>query len=213
MSFLTDQINLLLHELTTLNIQTEEGRFQVDILYNQTLQLLEDYSGKSSHFYNHAYEAFGYSQDLRISYSRQALLALRSYAEKKLLKSVSSFKQAQIDVISDILDQAQTLLNKNEVHPAAAVTLIGAALEEFLRNWCVDEGLMEDGARESIDRYATALRQSDKITKTDVKDITSWGGRRNNAAHGYWDEVSDKQAAKLMLESVNLFMRKYAPDI
>ena len=213
MSFLTDQINRLLHELTTLNLQSQDGIFQVDILYNQTLQLLEDYSGKEAHFYKHAYGAFGYENELKISYSRQALLSLRSYAEKKLLKSVSTIKQAQIDVISDILGQAQILLSKNDVHPAAAVTLIGAALEEFLRNWCIDEGIMEDGIKESIDRYATALRQSDKITKTDVKDITSWGGRRNNAVHGYWDEVSDKQAAQLMFEGVNLFMRKYAPDI
>jgi hypothetical protein len=42
-----------------------------------------------------------------------------------------------------------------------------------------------------------------------VKDITSWGGLRNHAAHGEWDEVSDKKRVGLMLEGVNLFMRKY----
>jgi hypothetical protein len=47
------------------------------------------------------------------------------------------------------------------------------------------------------------------ISKQDAKDILSWGGLRNHAAHGEWDQVSDKQRVQLMLEGVNLFMRKY----
>jgi hypothetical protein len=43
-----------------------------------------------------------------------------------------------------------------------------------------------------------------------MKDITSWGGLRNHAAHGEWDEVKDRQRISIMLEGVNLFMRKYS---
>ncbi len=45
-----------------------------------------------------------------------------------------------------------------------------------------------------------------------MKDITSWAGLRNHAAHGEWDEVKDKTRVSIMLEGVNLFMRKYSPS-
>ena len=61
----------------------------------------------------------------------------------------------------------------------------------------------------SLENYSQTLREADFITKQDAKDLTSWGGIRNHAAHGEWDEVSDKKRVSLMLEGVNLFMRKY----
>ena len=42
----------------------------------------------------------------------------------------------------------------------------------------------------------------------DIKDITSWAGIRNHAAHGEWDHVSDRARVRLMLEGINLFMRQ-----
>lgn len=55
------------------------------------------------------------------------------------------------------------------------------------------------------------LREDGLITKQDIKDITSWAGIRNHAAHGEWDEVDDKKRIAVMLEGINLFMRKYGP--
>lgn len=60
-----------------------------------------------------------------------------------------------------------------------------------------------------MDSYAKVLREADLITKQDVKDITSWSGLRNHAAHGEWAEVNDKNRISIMLGGVNLFMRKY----
>lgn len=128
--------------------------------------------------------------------------------EHGLLEGVSIERQAQIDVVSDFLEQAQNLLNADDVHPAAPTMIIGAALEEFLRN-LVEEADLNIQGKPSIDSYAKALRGEELITKQDMKDITSWAGLRNHAAHGEWDEVSDKRRIKGMLESVNLFMRKY----
>ena len=93
-------------------------------------------------------------------------------------------------------------------HPAAAAILIGASLEEFLRTWVEAEGLSIGKARSGIDTYCNTLRAADLISKQDSKDITSWGGIRNHAAHGEWDEVSDRGRIRLMLEGVNLFMRQ-----
>ena len=63
-------------------------------------------------------------------------------------------------------------------------------------------------SKPGIDAYAKALRTADLITKQDMKDVTSWAGTRNHAAHGEWDEVNDRSRMRLMLEGVNLFMRQ-----
>lgn len=137
------------------------------------------------------------------------LTAFISYVENGLLEGISIERKAQIDVVSDFLGQADTLLKSNEVHPAAPAVIIGAALEEFLRNW-IDEGCLSLGVKKpSLDSYAKVLREEELITKQDVKDITSWSGLRNHAAHGEWAEVNDKNRISLMLDGVNLFMRKY----
>jgi hypothetical protein len=60
-----------------------------------------------------------------------------------------------------------------------------------------------------LDSYSKVLKEEDVITKQDVKDITAWGGLRNHAAHGEWDEVADRTRISVMLEGVNLFLRKY----
>ena len=62
----------------------------------------------------------------------------------------------------------------------------------------------------SIDTYAKALREIDHITKQDIKDITSWAGLRNDAAHGKWDDVNDVKRITLMAEGVSIFMRQYS---
>jgi hypothetical protein len=63
---------------------------------------------------------------------------LRAYAGPK---SFSPERRAQLDVVSDILGQANLLLEDDRYHPAAAAILIGASLEEFLRTWVDAEGL------------------------------------------------------------------------
>jgi hypothetical protein len=88
--------------------------------------------------------------------------------------------------------------------------LIGATLEEFLRTWVETEGLSLGTRKPGLETYSQVLRDADLITKQDGKDITAWAGLRNHAAHGEWDEVSDKKRVALMLEGVNLFIRKYS---
>lgn len=139
------------------------------------------------------------------------LCAFRAHADAGLQSQVSPERRAQLDVVSDFLEQAHQLLVSKEIHPAAPTVIIGAALEEFLRTWAENEGLSLGPRKPGLDAYAILLRDSDLITKQDYKDITAWGGLRNYAAHGEWVEVSDKSRIALMLEGVNLFMRKHTP--
>jgi len=75
--------------------------------------------------------------------------------------------------------------------------------------WIEAESLSLGNRKPTLESYSQVLRDAGLITKQDAKDITAWGGVRNHAAHGEWDEVSDKKRVSLMLEGVNLFMRKY----
>ena len=130
------------------------------------------------------------------------------YLQSGLATGVSPARQAQLDVVSDFLGQSLSLLENQRYHPASAAILIGACLEEFLRTRVEAESLSIGNSKPGIDAYSKALRSSDMLSKQDVKDITSWAGIRNHAAHGEWEQVSDRNRVRLMLEGVNLFMRK-----
>ena len=190
-------------------------------LYPEILEFVRLYAGKDNEFYSslkklEAETVFEGMQtrgrlgdEYSVKYTKGVLTSLKDYMSSGLLSSTSLIRQAQIDVVSDILEQAQKLLKAKNTHPAAATVLIGATLEEFLRNWIEDEQLPIRSKNPSIDTYAKALKEDDFITKQDFKDITSWAGLRNHAAHGEFEEVEDKKRISIMLEGVDLFMRKY----
>jgi hypothetical protein len=172
----------------------------------QVCDFLAQFAGTKSAFYALAQSASGGQIHSMLP---AALDNYRSYIEAGLAGEVTPERRAQLDVVSDFLEQAHTLLDAKAVHPAAPIVLIGATLEEFLRTWVETAGLSLGQRKPSLDAYAQVLLTENLITKQDMKDITAWGGLRNHAAHGDWDEVSDKQRAALMLEGVNLFMRRY----
>jgi hypothetical protein len=144
-------------------------------------------------------------------YLAQVLKAFIGYVEAGMAGGVSLERRGQLDTVSDLLEMAQSLLDSSDVHPAAAAVLIGATLEEFLRGWIEVDGVELGSRRRGLDTYSHVLREAEKITKQDVKDITSWAGIRNAAAHGEWAAVEDRGRIRLMLEGVNLFLRRYAP--
>ena len=101
-------------------------------------------------------------------------------------------------------------MKKVEFHPAVAAFLIGASLEEFLRTWVIEENLAVDEKKTSINSYALILRQNDLIDMQDYKEITAWAGIRNDAAHGHWEKVTQRDKLNLMLASVSIFIKKYS---
>ena len=173
----------------------------------QVCEFLRVYAGPKSSFLKQADAVSGYASYL-VSSLHSIVESFVQYMEAGLASGVSPERRAQLDVVSDILAQAHALLEDERQHPAAAAVLIGASLEEFLRTWVEATGLSTGNAKPSIDAYCKTLRTADLISKQDVKDITSWAGVRNHAAHGEWAEVSDRARVRLMLEGVNLFMRQ-----
>jgi len=174
-------------------------------------EFLRTYAGPASEFYLVAKRLQSAAPGVQAEILLSVLQNFRGYLESGLVEGVSPKRQAELDLVSDLLAQAQRLLADKKVHPAAPVMLIGATLEEFLRTWVEAEDLSLGNRKPSIDAYVGLLRKASLITKQDVKDITAWAGARNHAAHGEWDEVADRKRANLLLEGVNLFMRKYTP--
>jgi hypothetical protein len=172
-------------------------------------ELTRVYAGEASSFYGSLANVNENADSGRIIYHvRQTLEAFARYVAAGLLNGVSLHRQAEIDVVSDILGQAHALLQADGVHPAAAAMLAGASLEEFLRSWCDDVGLDLGDRKPGIDAYCALLRQRDLIDKQGVKDVTSWAGLRNHAAHGEWDKVEDASRIANMVEGVGLFIRR-----
>jgi hypothetical protein len=174
-------------------------------------EFLRNYAGVNSSFYT-SIQDHGprRGNDHAAISANQILNSFLQYVQAGLHQEVSPERRAQLDVVSDFLDMANSLLETKGVHPAAPAVLIGATLEEFLRTWVEAESLSLGSRKLGLETYSQVLRDANLITKQDGKDITSWAGIRNHAAHGEWNEVSDKNRISLMLEGINLFMRKYS---
>ena len=182
------------------------GRLQIE-----SKEFIRRFVGVDSDFYHKLSERIFNWNEFETR-AKNVMASFIQFAENGLLTKLSHEREIQIETVSDFLDQANTLLSENKIHPAAPAVIIGAALEEFLRNWLEDEELDLTEIKKSLDAYAQELRKKDLISKQDYKDITAWSGTRNAAAHGQFDEVNDRQRIKLMLEGVNLFIRKYTPE-
>jgi hypothetical protein len=185
--------------------ETDEGDLG-EAAQAQVCEFLRTYAGPKSAFLKRAETARGYG-GYRVTTLDAILSSYVEYLSAGLATGVSPERRAQLEVVSDYLGQAHSLLDDGH-HPAAAAMLIGASLEEFLRTWVEAEQLSIGNAKPGIDAYMKSLRTAELITKQDVKDITSWAGMRNHAAHGEWDDVSDRNRVRLMMEGVNLFMRQ-----
>ena len=173
----------------------------------QVCEFLRNYAGLKSAFLKQAEAVRKYPDDY-LPTLVSIVQSFIEYLQAGLATGVSPERQAQLDVVSDLLGQANSLLEDAKYHPAAAAILLGACLEEFLRTWVEAESLSIGNSKPGIDAYSKALRGADLISKQDMKDITSWAGVRNHAAHGEWDQVSDQNRIRLVLDGVNLFMRQ-----
>ena len=179
---------------------------------SEALEFSRVYVGEQSNFYKQLQEIPKVSgtDGYRAFAVNSVLQGYLNYLANDLETGVSVLRRVQIDTVSDILEQAQDILHNNKLHPAAACVIIGAGLEEFLRTWVEQEKLLVPTTKKSIDSYAKILKEAELINKQDHKDIISWAGLRNSAAHGHWHEVEDKNKIELMLQGVNLFMRTYS---
>jgi uncharacterized protein YutE (UPF0331/DUF86 family) len=185
-----------------------------EVFFIQTIQFVRTYIGTETEFYA---RLAVYSKDE----SSSSNLNQRWFIAKCVLDAIKLFLKNDIDfketatykikndIVSDLLMQAHKLLKDHEYHPAAAVILIGAVLEEFLRMLIdIHSITIPNADKGSISVYAQELAKINILNKQDSKDITSWAGLRNEATHGHFEDVNDRKRVKNALEGVNLFIRR-----
>jgi hypothetical protein len=171
--------------------------------------LIQVYAGKNNPFYQ-AVDKVNINAILASEYLDNIIKSFLRTIENDLISGASYERRIKIEVVNDYLSQAEELLNLDEFHPATATVLIGASLEEFLRNWVIDLNIDIGEQNPSIDSYAKTLRKKEIITKQDLKEIIVWGGYRNDAAHGNWKAVEDRDKISMMLKGVSLFIKQYS---
>lgn len=176
--------------------------------YAEALEFFRMYIGIDNYFFK---ELVRIKDKIHYDYIDREVIrilnAFKNYLEKDLDVGFSVSRRMQLETVSDYLEQAELLLRDEKMHPAAATIIIGASLEEFLRNWIESESLEVETNKPSIDAYAKKLKEKELINKQDFKDITAWAGLRNDASHGFWDKVADRNKIEIMLLGVNLFIK------
>lgn len=191
------------------------GMRPLKVRYRATaaLEFLRQHGGEYSDFYKNAAAVFFNESPMD---GGLALLAVGEILEQWALYEVSEMAslpsyevRSRQDAATDLMEQVQSLLDDRKMHDAPPVMLAGAALEEFLRSLVAANSCSIIG-KPGINTYAQALKAAGAISAQDLKDITSWAGQRNEAAHGLFEDLS-RARTQVMVDGINLFMRKYAP--
>ncbi|MBI5487905.1 MAG: hypothetical protein HY905_11280 [Deltaproteobacteria bacterium] len=116
------------------------------------------------------------------------------------------------ETASELLDQADALLGDG--CRAAAAVIAGGALETVLRHLC-DRAAITPPGDGSITKYEGAIAQERKagreiLSVTDGKQVTSWGGMRNDAAHDPVRFGTDRTVpeVRIMVEGIRQFVAR-----
>lgn len=111
--------------------------------------------------------------------------------------------QIREEVEGDFLGQATRLLGEGLKDPAAM--LVGAVLEDALRQLCRKHGLPEGDSLEAMNE---PLRRAGVYGLPQKQQITAWTAIRNKADHGRFAEYSLEEV-RLMHQGVSGFVATY----
>ncbi|MFG6502502.1 tyrosine-type recombinase/integrase [Microbacterium sp. P05] len=100
-----------------------------------------------------------------------------------------------------MLLQARTLLADRSQHPATVVMVAGAALERVLRETCEALEIAITVREPGIGIYVSKLRERGVISNEELNTLTGVGIQRNDAAHGWFDKISDADAEAVVKET------------
>lgn len=125
-----------------------------------------------------------------------------SVGETSLVRAVQ-----QSDAI-ELLKQAEFLCDQRDVTPIAPIVIAGAALEMVLRQMCDEHEIVPTAKSPGIDAYSTALRQRSLIGKHAHSTNQANAQLRNLAAHGIDSADVTIPQARLMIQSVTMFLSR-----
>jgi len=129
------------------------------------------------------------------------LMATYSDFKNGFIKDLRTEIRAEVD--ANFLAQAHRIIAEELKDPAAM--LIGAVLEDALRQLCKKFGVQEGTNIESMN---SPLKKEGVYGLPDQQQVTAWAAIRNKADHGHFDEY-DLQQVKSMHQGVSAFVAKY----
>lgn len=106
------------------------------------------------------------------------------------------------ELLDNVLDQASELLAAGYKDPACVVA--GVALETALKELCNDNNIPLG----KLDKMNADICKLGLYNVGMQKQITAWTDRRNNAAHGKWNEYTEEDV-KDMINGINRFLAEH----
>ena len=138
------------------------------------------------------------------------LLSVHEEIENGWINTLKGLVTAEI--FSDFIEMAEHLLEQK--YKDAAAVIIGSTLEEHLRHLCNNNAIKtiekkSDGKEIKLtaDQLNIELARKGVYNKIAQKEITSFLGIRNSAAHGHYSDY-DQQQVTQMLNGVTSFISK-----
>lgn len=103
-----------------------------------------------------------------------------------------------------MLLRSESLLADRSQHPAAAIMLASATLERVMREVTKAQRITVAKKDPSLYTYATLLKSRDLVSAELVRTVERILIFRNNAAHGWFDEVDRRDADWVVREARNV---------
>lgn len=134
------------------------------------------------------------------------LSALRQEFELGYLQSLEELVHGE--TFASFLDMAAHLHRNGYKDPAAVI--VGSTLEQHLKELCGKNGidLEVSGKPKKADTLNAELTKEGVLSKLDQKNVTSWLGLRNDAAHGNYGNYTGQQV-QLLIDSVRDFITRH----
>jgi hypothetical protein len=142
-----------------------------------------------------------YDHTFFVTAIRGAALGLQNDIESGFLPDLPTRIRGEIE--GDFLAQAHRLLEHHQKDPAAM--LIGAVLEDALRQLCRKHSVAEGN---SIEAMNEPLRTGGVYGLPQKQQVTAWAAIRNNADHGRFNGYTEPEV-RLMHQGVAGFVATY----
>ncbi len=184
-----------------------EGGFsdsvEFEAIYTEAISLLASVYGKGDPHYQRIIHFYNEGHFHALEQTEGLLVGTKSNLESGLLDDLRS--KILIDIKSDFLETARTLLEEGQKDPAAVLACI--VLEDSLKR-LVHKSNLKEAQDKEMNVTAGLLYRAGVIEKSTNQSIQNFKNLRNAALHAQWLQVSGESVA-LLLSFLPMFVEKH----
>lgn len=204
--FFIKQLDEIIDDYTAMG--SESSHQEKQAITSRAIAAIHRISGRVSSYSNDVNRIL---KDKTLYYLQSEMIigitqALRDDLRSGYLRSYAEILHAEI--FADFLEMATHLLDNG--YKDAAAVIIGSTLESHIKKLATKNSIPikhEDGKSVKAEKINQDLASADVYTKLDQKNVTSWLGLRNEAAHGNYDVYTIAQV-RLFVSSVQDFITR-----